>query len=92
MTLNKFVIDGMDKSILRVLYKNGALVGSKIAKNVGLSSSAISLRLNNLMNQGIIKQEKVFGIRKFKRVINGKKVSFESPRSIFWNLDLVHKK
>ncbi len=84
----KRVLDGIDREILRALYKEGSLVSRQIAKSVGLSSSAITPRLNNLRKKGIIKQNKVAGIRSFKRAFGKKVRRIKAPRSIFWDLDL----
>ena len=85
-------LDGIDREILRLLYGYSPLVSSKIAKCVGLSASAIAPRLNSLKEQGIIKYSKVSGTRKFKRDFGGKKVKINSPRSIFWEIDLEVEK
>ena len=84
----KKVIDGIDREILRVLLIRRPLVGSQIASYVGLTSSAITLRLNNLQESGIIKQSKILGIRNFSRNFGNHIKKIKSPRSIYWDLDI----
>ena len=50
-------LDGIDREILRVLYKRKNLVSSAIARYVGLSASAIFPRLENLKDKGIIRNK-----------------------------------
>lgn len=83
----KKLLDGIDKEILRSLYAKRPLVSSRIAKAVGLSSSAISPRLNSLREMGIIKILKISKVRTFERNFGELKIKIESPRSIFWDLD-----
>lgn len=80
----KKILDGIDREILRVLYSRRNQVSSQIAKSVGLSTSAIFPRLYNLESKGIIKISKKGGIRRFKK--NSLKI--DSPRKIFWDLDV----
>jgi DNA-binding MarR family transcriptional regulator len=83
------VIDGMDKDILRVLYyKNKPLVGSEIARFVGLSPAAISPRLNNLLMKGILKKSQDPKIRKFKRKFKNITKKVNTPRRVYWEIDL----
>ena len=88
----KKVLDGIDKEILRLLYEKGKLVSREIAKNVGLTASAITPRLNSLRKKGLIKIVGISGIRNFKRTFNGHVKKIKSPSSILWSLDLVQKK
>jgi DNA-binding Lrp family transcriptional regulator len=81
-------LDGIDREILRLLYYDGPLVGSKIGNLVGLSASAIAPRLENLKEKGIIRQGKVLGIRTFKKKVAGRTIKVNSPRSIYWEIDL----
>ena len=81
-------IDGIDREILRLLYSNGALVSSAIAKFVGLSPSAIAPRLKSLENKEILKKSKVLGMRKFKKKVKGGVVTVKSPRGIYWEISL----
>lgn len=90
----KQVLDGIDKEILRVLYKKGPLVSRKIAFSVGLTPSAIGPRLRNLHDKGIIKPVEKMKIRKFKikpGKPGGKNKWVGSPRGIFWGLDLKNE-
>ena len=82
------VLDGTDREILRVLYLEKLLVTRQIARRVGLTCSAIVPRLSNLKERGIIKQIGVNQIRSFERNFGDKKVKINSPRSIYWELDL----
>ena len=85
----KKILDGIDKEILRVLYSRRPLVSRQIAKFVGLSPAAISPRLENLKNMGIIKNGKKSKTRVYERTFGKKTVKIHSPRSIYWDLDLV---
>jgi len=84
----KKILDGIDKEILRVLYLRRPLVSRQIAKSVGLTASAIRPRLNNLVERGLIKKSKISKMRIFKRRNRGKIIKINSPRYIFWDLDL----
>lgn len=84
-------LDGIDREILRALYKRECLVSSAIANYVGMSSSAIFPRLENLKERGIIKQAKVSGSRVYFRNFNGKKTKIKSARSIYWKIDFRKK-
>ncbi|MEM0465854.1 MAG: winged helix-turn-helix transcriptional regulator [Candidatus Pacearchaeota archaeon] len=88
-TRKKKILDGIDKEILRVLYKRKRLVSRQIAKSVGLTPPAIIPRLQNLKNQGLIKIEKISKNRIFERKFNNKLVKIKAPKSIFWSLDLI---
>lgn len=93
----KLALDATDRAILKnMLDVKRNLTGNQIAKKVNLSASAISPRLNNLKNQGIIKQSKVFGLRSFKRTFGKGKTKIEkrikAPRSIFWDIDFKKKR
>lgn len=81
-------LDGIDREILRVLYKREGLVSSAIATHVGLSPSAIFPRLVNLEERGIIKKKRVSKERVFFRSFGGKKKKIKSYQSIFWKIDL----
>lgn len=85
-------LDGIDREILRLLYYDGPLVSSKIGHLVGLSASAIAPRLENLREKGIIRHGKVLGIRTFKKKIAGRTIKVNSPRSIYWEVDLEDEK
>jgi DNA-binding HxlR family transcriptional regulator len=84
----KKIFDGIDKEILRVLYFRRYMVSRQIAKSVGISSSGIFSRLNNLRDHGIIRVSKVSGIRSFQRNYGDKIRRIKSPREIYWELDL----
>ncbi len=84
----KQALDGIDREILRFLYKQSPMVGSKIALRVGITSSAVAPRLNNLKKKGILKESKISGIRSFKRKFGNSIRKIKSPRSIYWTLDL----
>lgn len=95
----KTLIDGMDRSILRAIHKfNKPMSGSKIAKNVGLSASAIRPRLNNLKFQGIVKPIQVGKVRAFERKFVNPTTSkvtkrkIRAPRSIKWGIDFKKPK
>ena len=81
-------LDGIDKEILRILYYKGSMVSSAVGKLVGLSAPAIAPRLENLREKGIIKQGKILGIRTFRKKVSGKTIKVNSPRSIYWEIDL----
>ena len=81
-------LDGTDREILRILYSDGAMVGSRIGKLVGLSPPAIAPRLNSLLGKGILKKSKILGVRKFRKKISGRVVHVSSPRGIYWEIDL----
>jgi DNA-binding Lrp family transcriptional regulator len=81
-------LDGTDRDILRILYLKSPLVTRQIAKNVGLTGSAVVPRLNNLKELGIIKQHKLEKIRNFERSFGNKTLKINSPRSIYWGLDI----
>jgi len=85
-------IDGIDREILRLLYSNGTLVSSAIAKFVGLSPSAIAPRLQSLEDKEILKKSKVLGMRKFKKKVKGGVVTVKSSRGIYWEIDLEDEK
>ena len=83
------ILDGVDKDILRVLYyKNKPLVGSEIARVIGLSCTAISPRLNSLLEKGILRKSKISKLRKFKRNYNNKIKKINSHSRIYWEIDL----
>ncbi|OGJ21186.1 hypothetical protein A3K73_05030 [Candidatus Pacearchaeota archaeon RBG_13_36_9] len=84
------VIDGTDREILRALYEKRPLAGRQIARRVGITSSAVAPRLNNLMASGIIKKAKVEAVRHFQREINGHSSRVNSPRRIIWDLDIKY--
>ena len=84
----KNLLDGIDKEILRALLIRRPLVTRKIAQLVGLTASAITPRLNQLKNRGLIKISKSEGIRTFNRKFGNRTVRIKSPRKIFWDLDL----
>lgn len=85
-------LDGIDREVLRLLYYKGSLVSSTIGKAVGLSASAIAPRLENLREKGIIRRAKVLGMRKFKKIISGRVINVNSPRSIYWEIDFKDEK
>jgi len=95
----KTAIDSVDRDILRhmnLVKRN--LSGAHIAKQIGLSPSAIAPRLVNLKSKGIIKPMKILGIRNFTRIFTGttirptieKKIS--APRSILWGINFKKSK
>ncbi|MFA5857352.1 MAG: AsnC family transcriptional regulator [Candidatus Pacearchaeota archaeon] len=88
----KKVLDGIDKEILRALMIRSPLVTSEIGKIVGLTSSAIKPRLNNLKTEGIIKISKTQGIRVFKRNFGNRQVTVRAARSISWEIDYLENK
>jgi predicted transcriptional regulator len=92
MKNNLVLLDGIDKDILRVLTIRSPMVGRQIAKFVGLSSSAISLRLEKLEGLGILRKAHKDCVRCFERTYNGRLKKIKSPRSISWALDLEVKK
>ncbi|MGV8152333.1 MAG: winged helix-turn-helix transcriptional regulator [Candidatus Nanoarchaeia archaeon] len=81
-------LDGIDREILRVLFIRRPLVGSQIAKIVGLSPSGVKSRLEYLRNSGIVKIAKTSGQRNFERKFGNKLIKIKSARSIYWDLDL----
>ena len=81
-------LDGIDREILRLLYKKGRTVSNRISEYVGLSASAIFPRLNNLLEKGIIKKEEAGKERVFYRKVGGKKIKIKSKRMIYWEIDL----
>ena len=81
-------LDGIDREILRALFKRSPLVSRKIAEIVGLTASAIAPRLNNLQKKGIVKPSKILGMRSFQRKFNDKTRRIKAPHSIYWDLDI----
>ncbi len=77
------ILDGVDKEILRVLYEKKSLPGRQIARKVGLTASAIALRLDNLMCLGYLRKSEG-AIRCFNR----RNSKVKSPICIHWELDL----
>ena len=53
-TSKKIKIDLKDKKILFLLAQNSRMPCSAIAKSVGLSRDAVSYRINNYLNKGIV--------------------------------------
>ena len=82
------ILDGVDREILRALYNHNSLVTRNLAKRVGLTSSAIVPRLNNLARKGIIKQNRTGKIRSFERGLGNKRIKVRSSPKIYWSLDL----
>lgn len=90
----KQTLDGIDREILRVLYKTGPQVSRKLAFSVGLTPSAIGPRLRNLQDKGIIKPVEKMKTRRFKSKTakkGNKNKWVSSPRSIYWGLDLKNE-
>jgi DNA-binding Lrp family transcriptional regulator len=85
----KTALDGIDREILRLLYKRSPIVSREIAKRVGLSAPAITPRLNNLKKQGLIKNNRKTKERIFRRKFNNKTIEIKAQRSIHWSLDLI---
>jgi DNA-binding Lrp family transcriptional regulator len=81
-------LDGIDREILRILYKNGPLNARTISSAINLSPPAVSLRLNSLKKKGLVRIHSSLGIRIFRREFNGSKVKIKSPRSIYWEVDI----
>ena len=84
-------LDGIDREILRVLFYRKPLPSRQIAHAVGLTPAAIIPRLNNLMENGIIKIFLISKIRVFERSFGNNIVKIKSPRNIFWDLDLKNE-
>ena len=84
----KQILDGIDREVLRVLYKKGPQVSRKLAFSVGLTPSAIGPRLRNLQDKGIIKPVEKMKVRKFRSKTGNKTKWISSPRGIYWGLDL----
>ena len=84
----KKILDGIDREIIRILYKKSQLTSRKIARVVGLTDSAIFPRLNSLKDEGIIKISKTETIRTFERDFNGVTKKIKAPRTIHWALDM----
>jgi DNA-binding Lrp family transcriptional regulator len=85
----KKTLDGIDKEILRNLYKRKNMVSRQIAISVGLSAPAITPRLWNLKNKGLIKNENKTKVRYFNRKFNNQTIKIKAPRSIHWNIDFI---
>jgi DNA-binding Lrp family transcriptional regulator len=90
----KKLIDGMDRDILRLIYRSHpqTLSGAQIAKGVTLSPPAIKPRLINLKNQGIVRQVKCGNMRNFERTFGKQLIKISAPSKICWGLDLKKRK
>ena len=89
MIRKKKILDGTDKEILRNLRaREIGLSGSRLAKAVGISPSAITPRLKNLKKKGIIVDE-CKGFRNFKRKFGTKTKTVRSCSKRVWKLDLA---
>ncbi|MFT8320107.1 MAG: Lrp/AsnC family transcriptional regulator [Bacillus sp. (in: firmicutes)] len=76
-----FKLDKTDQSILSLLHENSRLSYTDIGKSVGISRVAVQMRINTLMEQGIIE--------KFTTVINPTKIGMSV--SAFFNVDVEPK-
>lgn len=92
MTRRRKILDGIDREILRCLYKRSPLVTRQIAEYVGRTPPSIKPRLKNLQSLGLVKPVKISGVREFKRNFGAKQVKIRAPRSIYWGLDLIRRK
>lgn len=84
----KQILDGIDREILRVLYKKGPQVSRKLALGVGLTPAAIGPRLRNLQEKGIIKPVQKMKTRNFEYKVGNQIKLIKSPRGIYWDLNL----
>ncbi|WP_141430905.1 Lrp/AsnC family transcriptional regulator [Bacillus sp. 03113] len=71
-------IDEIDKKILSILHENSRISYTEIGKQLDLSRVAIQIRINNLIEQGVIE--------KFTTVINPTKVGIHV--SAFFNVEV----
>ena len=81
-------LDGIDREILRVLYKNGPLNARTISSAISLSAPAVSLRLNSMKEKGLLRIHSSLGLRSFTRKFGRGVIKIKSPRSIYWEVDL----
>jgi Lrp/AsnC family transcriptional regulator for asnA, asnC and gidA len=66
--MSKDALDGLDKSILRILQEDGRASYSEIARRLGVPESTVRLRVKKLVERGII--------RKFAALINPFKAGY----------------
>ncbi|PKG21835.1 Lrp/AsnC family transcriptional regulator [Niallia nealsonii] len=76
-----FKLDAIDQSILDLLHENSRISYTDIGKQVGISRVAVQMRINTLMEQGIIER--------FTTVINPTKIGMMV--SAFFNVDVEPK-
>ena len=50
-------LDSFDRKILKIVQSNNRVTSEKLAKDVGLSSSACQRRLNSMRKDGVIKKD-----------------------------------
>jgi DNA-binding Lrp family transcriptional regulator len=77
----KFKLDKIDQAIISLLHDNSRLSYTDIGKHVEISRVAVQMRINTLMEQGIIE--------KFTTVINPTKIGITV--SAFFNVDVEPK-
>ena len=61
-------VDNIDKKILHLLQEDGRIPYASIAKEVGLTSTAVSQRIQKMMDEGII--------RGFEVILNQEKLGY----------------
>lgn len=76
-----FKLDDIDQSILDLLHENSRISYTDIGKHVGISRVAVQMRINTLMEQGIIER--------FTTVINPTRIGMMV--SAFFNVDVEPK-
>lgn len=76
-----FTLDKTDQAILALLHENSRISYTDIGKHVGISRVAVQMRIQTLMEQGIIE--------KFTTVINPTKIGMTV--SAFFNVDVEPK-
>jgi len=76
-----FKLDDIDQSILDLLHENSRISYTDIGKQVGISRVAVQMRINTLMEQGIIER--------FTTVINPTRIGMMV--SAFFNVDVEPK-
>ncbi|WP_445492419.1 Lrp/AsnC family transcriptional regulator [Niallia sp. 03133] len=76
-----FKLDKIDQAIIGLLHENSRLSYTDIGKHVEISRVAVQMRINTLMEQGIIE--------KFTTVINPTKIGITV--SAFFNVDVEPK-
>ncbi|GKU85196.1 Lrp/AsnC family transcriptional regulator [Niallia sp. NCCP-28] len=76
-----FKLDAIDQAILDLLHENSRISYTDIGKHVGISRVAVQMRINTLMEQGIIER--------FTTVINPTRIGMMV--SAFFNVDVEPK-
>ena len=75
-------LDSFDRKILKIVQSNNRVTSEKLAKDVGLSSSACQRRLNSMRKDGVIKKDvSVLDRNKLNSHRGWRDQALQSPRS-----------